>query len=88
MNNNEKGLEIQYLNLTEEEIIINFLQKKYDLLITKIEEFNNITRKNTLIDKDIKKNKYNNGNNENNIISLSKLIKKNILLFEMQIQGL
>lgn len=88
MYNNEKGLEIQYLNLTEEEIIINFLQKKYDLLITKIEEFNNITRKNTLIDKDIKKNKYNNGNNENNIISLSKLIKKNILLFEMQIQGL
>ena len=51
MNNNEKGLEIQYLNLTEEEIIINFLQKKYDLLITKIEEFNNITRKNTLINK-------------------------------------
>jgi len=88
MNNSKKDLKIQYLNLTEEEIIINFLQKKYDLLITKIEEFNNITRKNILIDEQINKNKYNNGNNENNIISLSKLIKKNILLFEMQIEGL
>jgi hypothetical protein len=88
MDKNKNDLHKTFLNITEEEIIIIFLQKKYDLLVSKIEDFNNIMKQNITIDRNIsqKDYKYNNiGVNENNIIFFSNLIKKNIALFEIQL---
>lgn len=78
----------EFLNLTEQENIIIFLQKKYNFLVSKIEEFNNIMNRNIIIDKRISENihKYNSNIKSNNIIHFANLIQKNISLFELQIQ--
>jgi hypothetical protein len=89
MNKKNINSEQEFLNLTEQEIIIIFLQKKYNFLVSKIEEFNNIMNQNIIIDKRISENihKYNNSNiKSNNIIHFANLIQKNISLFEIQIQ--